>query len=190
VPSWKEWILKELRAGEALGSDPRLISHKEHAELAKLMSDRGLRLKPVEDNLVDEIWEDRSDPPSGKITVHPRQYAGETAAAKLERVRKKMAEERADAHILTQLDAIAWLFNIRGSDVAFNPVVIAYAIVTRNSASLFVDRKKFRADAASALAKDAKIRPYGDFQKELLAGQCDNQRGMQLPMCILRRAVH
>src|SRR5512135_541692 len=54
VPSWREWALKELRAGDTIGFDPQLISHKEHADLAKLMGDRGLRLKPLEANLVDE----------------------------------------------------------------------------------------------------------------------------------------
>ncbi len=169
VPVWKEWIAKELRAGEALGFDPQLISHKEHGELAKLFGDRGLRLRPVEVNLVDEIWDDRPPAPSGKITWHQKKYTGETVAFKLERVRRKMAEERADAHLLTQLDAVAWLFNIRGSDVMFNPVIIAYAIVTRKTASLFIDRKKVPPSVESALGKDANIRPYKDFQGRLLA---------------------
>jgi Xaa-Pro aminopeptidase len=169
VPAWKEWIVKELRAGEAFGFDPQLISHKEHAELARLFGDRGLRLKAVEPNLVDETWKDRPAPPSGKIISHQKRYAGESVASKLERVRMKMAEERADAHILTQLDAIAWLFNIRGSDVVFNPVVITYAIVTRKTASLFIDRKKVPPSVGSALIKDARIRPYQDFQGQLQA---------------------
>jgi Xaa-Pro aminopeptidase len=169
VPAWKEWIAKELRAGEALGFDPQLISHKEHGELAKLFGDRGLRLKPVEPNLVDEGWKEKPAPPSGKITWHQKKYTGETVASKLTRVRRKMAEERADAHILTQLDAVAWLFNIRGSDVMFNPVIIAYAIVTRKTASLFIDRKKVPPAVESALGKDANTRPYKDFQGQLLA---------------------
>jgi Xaa-Pro aminopeptidase len=169
VPAWKEWTAIELRAGEALGFDPRLISHKEHGELARLFGDRGLRLRPVEPNLVDEIWDDRPPAPSGQAILQPKKYAGESAAAKLERVRKKLAEERADAHILTQLDAIAWLFNIRGSDVAFNPVVIAYAIVTPKTASLFIDRKKVPPAVGSALVKDARIRPYRDFPSQLQA---------------------
>ncbi len=169
VPSWKEWTMRELRAGETLGFDPQLISHKEQADLAKLFGDRGLKLKPLGANLVDEIWEARPAPPSGKISRHQKKYAGESVSAKLERVRSRMAEERADSHILTQLDAIAWLFNIRGSDVTFNPVVIAYAIVTQKAASLFVDKKKVAAGVGAALSKDTEIRPYGDFQKELLA---------------------
>ena len=169
VPSWKEWTLEELRAGETLGFDPQLISHKEHADLARVLGDGGIRLKPLEANLIDEIWETRPAPPSGKIGRHPLKYAGETVRAKLERFRKKMAELRLEAHVLTQLDAIAWLFNIRGSDVAFNPVVIAYAIITPESARLFVDRKKVPAAVESVLSRDAGIRPYGDFRKGLQA---------------------
>ncbi len=169
VPSWKEWTAKELGAGQALGFDPQLISHKEHAGLDKLFRDRGLRLKPLEANLVDLVWEGRPAPPPDKILVHPKKYAGESAAGKLERVRKKMSEEDVDAHVLTQLDAVAWLFNIRGSDVTYNPVVIAYAIVTQNAAFLFVDRRKVPPDVETALSKVARIRPYEDFPRELSA---------------------
>ena len=74
-----------------------------------------------------------------------------------------------ERHVLTQLDAIAWLFNIRGSDVAFNPVTIAYAIVTPKTAFLFLDKKKLLPGVRAALSKDAGVRPYGDFERELSA---------------------
>jgi Xaa-Pro aminopeptidase len=78
-----------------------------------------------------------------------------------------MAAEAAEAHVVTQLDAIAWLFNIRGSDVAYNPVVIAYAVITPKEARLFIDRRKLGAAAKAALSKDAEILPYEDFPAHL-----------------------
>ncbi len=167
VPSWQEWVAGNLSRGEALGMDPRLITHKSYEHLEKELSRRGIILKPIDQNLVDEIWSDRPAPPSGPITLHDEKYAGESVQRKLERLRLKLAEEAADAHALTQLDAIAWLFNIRGSDVEYNPVAIAYAIITREKAFLFVDPKKVSAEIKNALEKDVEIFAYDDFAAHL-----------------------
>lgn len=167
VPSWKEWTSKELRAGETLGFDPQLISHKDYADLEKLFGDRGLRLKSIETNLIDEVWDTRPAPPCGKVVLHPKKCAGESARSKLERLRKRMAGEMAETHVLTQLDAIAWLFNIRGSDVEYNPVVIAYALITPKEARLFVGRRKVTAGVNATLSRDAEIRLYEEFPAQL-----------------------
>jgi Xaa-Pro aminopeptidase len=167
VPSWKEWMAKELRAGDTLGLDPRLISHKDYGELEKLFRDRGFRLKSIEENLVDKVWDARPAPPRRKIIIHPRKYAGESVRSKLERLRQKMAGEKADAHVLTQLDSIAWLFNMRGSDVEFNPVVIAYALIAERSAWLFIDRTKVQGRTKDVLSKDVTIMDYRDFATQL-----------------------
>jgi Xaa-Pro aminopeptidase len=167
VPSWKEWVAKELRAGHTLGLDPQLISHKGYTDLEKLFRDRGLGLKPIEENLVDEVWEERPAPPTGGVVIHPKKYAGESVRNKLVRLRRKMAEEKADVHVITQLDAVAWLFNVRGSDVEFNPVVIAYALITDRSAWLFIDRRKLRGKAKDVLSKEARIAGYEDFAAQL-----------------------
>jgi Xaa-Pro aminopeptidase len=167
VPSWKEWMAKELRAGDTLGLDPRLISHKDYGELEKIFRDRGLRLKSIEENLVDKVWDARPAPPRGKIIIHPKRYAGESVRSKLERLRQKMAQEKADAHVLTQLDSVAWLFNVRGSDVDFNPVVIAYALITDRKARLFIDRTKVQGRTKDVLSRDVIILDYRDFAAQL-----------------------
>lgn len=163
VPSWQEWLSRELRKGQAVGIDPHLISHKEYTALKSNLEDKTLRIKAISRNLVDELWDDRPEPPRGKVKVHELKYAGEQVSDKLKRLRARMAEAGAEAHILTQLDAIAWLFNIRGSDVAFNPVVIAYALVLPRQALLFVDQRKVTADVRRALPKDVKILAYQAF---------------------------
>ena len=167
VPSWKEWLSRELRAGETLGLDPRLICHGDYNELEKLFADRGLKLKSIARNLVDEIWNQRPAPPRGNVVLHPNKYAGESVGSKLSRLRKRLAEEGAEAHVLTQLDSIAWLFNIRGSDVEFNPVVIAYAVITAKEARLFIDRDKVPGKTKGALSRDAVLGDYDDFQAQL-----------------------
>jgi Xaa-Pro aminopeptidase len=168
VPSWQEWIVRELSPGEVLGLDPKLITHREFCRLEKELKRREIPVRAIEKNLVDAIWDQRPDPPSGKISVHPKRFAGESVRSKLARLRQKMFEEGADAHVLNQLDAIAWLFNIRGSDVEFNPVAIAYAIVTPKRATLFVDRKKVTKRVGQGLRGDVKVEDYEDFGRRLL----------------------
>jgi Xaa-Pro aminopeptidase len=167
VPSWQEWIAGKLSQGEALGVDPRLISHKSYELLGNELSRRSVVLKAVEKNLVDEIWLDRLAPPSGPLILHEEKYAGESIGRKLERLRLKLAEEAADAHVITLLDAIAWLFNIRGSDVEYNPVAIAYAVITRKKAALFIDLKKVSPEIKKRLDREVEIAAYDDFPARL-----------------------
>ena len=168
VPSWQEWIARELRKGEKLGLDPRLITHQNYVKLEAELRRRVISIKPVEKNLVDAIWTGRPSAPGGRAFALPKKYAGESVASKLERLRKKMSDEGAEAHVISLLDAVAWLFNLRGSDVEFNPVAIAYAIITWKKASLFIDRKKIDQRFESALREDIDLRPYDDFPAHLL----------------------
>jgi Xaa-Pro aminopeptidase len=167
VPSWQEWIAKELSPGQALGLNPKLIAHRDFAKLEKDFQQKGIFLEAIEKNLVDAIWSQRPSAPAGGISLQQKKYAGESVRDKLERLRKKMAEEDADAHVLTQLDAIAWLFNVRGSDVEFNPVAVAYAIVTRKKATLFVERDKVPTKVRQALARNVTIEDYENFCSRL-----------------------
>ncbi len=163
VPSWQEWIVGELRPGEKLGLDPQLIPHQSYAKLQMELARRGISIKAIGKNLVDEIWDDRPEPPRNPVVNHPQRYAGEIVKSKLNRLRRKMKEEGAEAHVITTLDAVAWLFNIRGSDVEFNPVTVANAAVTPKKAFLFVDQTKLSPRAQSVLSKEIEVRSYEDF---------------------------
>lgn len=167
VPSFEDWILRELKKGESLGIDPRVISHKNYMGLKKELEVKEIELKSIDTNLVDAVWENRPEPPTGKLELHEEKYTGESAASKLNRLRKKMADMAADAHVITTLDSIAWLFNIRGSDVDFNPVAISYAIVTGEKAFLFVDLNKVAKEVRLALKDTVNILDYEDFSSEL-----------------------
>lgn len=94
-------------------------------------------------DLASEIWTDRPDLPSEPAFLLEDQYTGEGIESKLTRVRLKMKEYGCDTHILSSLDDIAWLFNIRGNDIAYCPLVLSYAIVYNDSVELFADTSKF-----------------------------------------------
>lgn len=167
VPAWQEWSARNLKPGETLGLDPQLISCREYEKLKKMLSAKSIRLRPIAANLVDAFWDERPVPPGEPVIVLPERYAGESRRSKLIRLRQEMETEDSDAHVLSQLDAIAWLFNIRGSDVPFNPVAIAYAIVTRKNALLFVTREKVRPRVRTTLERDVTCRDYAEFPAAL-----------------------
>lgn len=138
TPPLTEWLCSSLRAGDRVGFDPKLLSHERATDLSRELDARGVSLVAVPDNLVDALRDDRPPLPAGKAMAWDAAYAGESVSSKLARVREKMVEVRADAHVVTRLDDVAWIYNLRGSDVAYNPVLIAYALVTREEALLFV----------------------------------------------------
>jgi Xaa-Pro aminopeptidase len=176
VPSWQDWAARNLKPGDCLGLDPRLITHRDYAKLEKELATKSIRLKPAAANLVDAIWRERPAAPGGPVAVLAEKYAGESVARKLGRLRQKMAAEGADAHVLSQLDAIAWLFNIRGSDVPFNPVAIAYAIVTLKKALLFLATEKISPEVRAILKKEVRFRAYSDFPSALRSLAATRQR--------------
>ena len=167
VPNFDDWLIQELRKGESVGLDPQVISRKNFVGLKKKLEEKGIRLKCVEKNLVDAVWEERPGAPKGKIEVHDEKYSGESTASKLKRLREKMAGADADAIVVTMLDSIAWLFNIRGSDVKYNPVVISYALITSEEALFFVDQDKLTETVQEALRGVVEVRSYEDFGSEL-----------------------
>jgi Xaa-Pro aminopeptidase len=166
VPSIEDWLIKELKKGESLGIDPQVISRTSFVNLQKKLGEKGIGLKCIEKNLVDAVWEDRPEAPKGSIEIHAEKYSGESTTSKLKRLREKMAEANTDALVVTMLDSVAWLFNIRGSDVSYNPVVIAYSLVTAERAMLFMDTNKIPASARRAL-KGIDILDYEDFGPQL-----------------------
>jgi len=171
TPSIAEWVARNLAQGQVLAADPRVLSQGQVEELQRHLEMAGARLRLLDRNLVDQIWSDRPVPSKAAIEILPKQCAGEGLGSKLRRLRKEMTSRRVAAHVLTTLDAIAWLFNIRSDDVDYNPVAIAYAIVTHEHALLFTDLDKVSAGVARSLGRNAQakvgLRAYADVGAEL-----------------------
>ena len=126
TPNMFSWIKDELNKNDIVGIDPKLLSYNTVSALKSLLKNKDIEIKSIEENLVDLIWEDKPEFPMGKIKVHDLKYSGESVKNKLNRIRKKMDEMEVDTHVITSLDAIAWPFNIRCTDVDFNPVLISH----------------------------------------------------------------
>lgn len=163
VPSLTEFLTRNLGPGESLGVDPRTVSMRRARELRTAVTRAKASLRFLDENLVDEVWSDRPDLPKGEARPLPLKFAGESTSSKLKRLRQAMKEQKADAHVLSALDGVAWLFNIRGRDVMYNPVVIAYTIVTGGEATLFIDPEKVTPAVRQSLEPKVRLRPYEEF---------------------------
>ncbi len=164
------WIEANLQAGQKLGYDPWLHSSEGAERLAKACTAVGAMLVATSPNPIDTIWRDRPAPPHGAVVPHGLEYAGEAAAEKLERIRAEIARLKADALVVSDPHAVAWTFNIRGSDVAHTPVALAFAIIpAEGPARLYVDADRVTAGAKAALAGLAEIRPPATFEADVAA---------------------
>ena len=163
VPSMEDWLAQHAR-GASLGVDPRVLSWTRARELRKRLEGADGRLVTLADNPVDAVWEDAPPLPCEPAQVLSAEHAGATASDKLARIREQLGERHCNWLLLTTLDAIAWTLNLRGRDVAFNPLLISYAIVGRERASLFVDTRKIGEDAREHLrGAQVQVAPYEDF---------------------------
>jgi len=173
IPAAKlsDWIGKQLKPGSVLGFDPKLHAAPTIDVLTKELEAKRIKLKPLPRNLVDRVWgRARPRPPQGVVVPHPLEYAGKPAKEKLAELQATLKEDGQDAVALTAPDSIAWLFNIRGSDVAHNPVVLAFAIVpVSGKAELFIDAAKIGPEAKAHLAPLAKISEPVALERRLSA---------------------
>ncbi|MBD3223340.1 MAG: M24 family metallopeptidase [Caldithrix sp.] len=167
TPSILKFLKENLKAGQKVAADARLMSYRQAQEWQNELKNKDIELTFIEENLVDKIWKDQLEMPDDDVMVWDKKYAGESVQDKLARIRNRMSEQGADAHVLTTLDTIAWTFNIRGNDVDFNPVVIAYAIITGDSCSLFLNKKKINRKLKKHLKGEVKLIDYKDFSKHL-----------------------
>ena len=140
-PTLEEYIKENVNKGEVIGFDGNCYSTNAYKKLLELSEENSFKIE-INNDLLDEIWEDRPTVPKDKIILHDIDFCGEGRNDKLLNVRKKMNELKVKSFILTSLDDIAWLFNIRGNDVKFNPVVMAYAIIKMDEVTLYIDNNK------------------------------------------------
>lgn len=175
VPTYKAWLAQELPENATIGFDGSLLSVASVTLINRELSYKKINLKYNED-LVSEIWSDRPPIPRGKVSLLSEEYSGESTRSKIERVRKEIAKLRCDYHVISALDEIAWLFNIRGTDISYNPVVISYAFLSQDDACLFIDESKLDLEVKVKLeASGVKFFPYDNIF-EFLSLMPENKR--------------
>ncbi|RUO98318.1 aminopeptidase P family protein [Hyphomicrobium sp.] len=154
-----EWLAKSVGKGGIVGFDPWNHTAGEIGRLKAVLEPKGIKLKALPKNPINTIWgKDRPKPPLNPVIAQPIAFAGRTAADKVAEIQTRLKEDGQSAVILTLPDSICWLFNIRGSDVAHNPVVLAFAIVPASGkAELFIAPDRVDDDARASIASVAKL---------------------------------
>ena len=172
APRWMEkrpeWSFRRDEGAEGgkgafcVGINPEMFSVDSYKAMRERFAEVGLKLCSID--LIAPVWTtDRPAIPSAPLYAYDAAFAGESVADKLARIRQRLAEKHATAMVISALDEIAWLLNIRGCDVAYNPVVISYCVLELNRCTLFVNPDKVDAAAAHYFAEnDITVRPYED----------------------------
>ena len=163
VPTLEEYLAAHIKEGQVLGVDGRTVPACVGQELCEQLKSIGARLEPGVD-LAGELWEDRPAMSCKNVWILKERYAGESAAHKFGRVRKKLSERKATHLLLTSLDDIAWLLNLRGDDVACNPVFLSYLLIGQDGAVLYAQEKAFSEEVCKYLADTGvTLKEYGEI---------------------------
>ncbi len=163
TPDMTEWIIEQTGQGGTVGIDGLVYAASEGNALASKLEARGIRLETSFDPFT-EIREERPAIPKNKVFTLPVEITGETVKSKIDRVNQELKKLNADGVIVVTLDTIAWLFNLRGNDVDYNPVGVAYAYVSENETVLFIDPDKLTDEVANDYKEQGiKITDYDDI---------------------------
>lgn len=162
VPTVHQFLNDKLQEGMCLGFDGRTVSAREAEELQELLQEKHITFS-VNDDLIGEIWEDRPVLSCEPVMELDIRWTGKSRADKIAEIREQMKAKEADTFILTSLDDITWLLNIRGNDIHCCPVVLSYLVMMENELRLYANAAAFSEEIRSNLEADGvKIYPYDD----------------------------
>lgn len=162
------WLVSHVSSGDRIGYDPELATSEWAATVGGTLDDKGAVLVATETNPIDRVWDEQPAPSLAPAFVHADIYAGETSAAKRLRLGREVAANGADVAVISMLDSLAWLLNIRGEDVAHTPVVRGYGLLFADgSASLFTEGDKIPEDVRAHLGQDVSVEDRSAFYDRL-----------------------
>lgn len=140
-PTIEQWLCNNLSEKSLVGVNPQMWSDNAYNDLKNKLNETNINIKSID--LIAPLWtDDRPAIPNTPLYEYSEQYAGQSVESKLQQVRNAMTQKGANALVVSALDEIAWLLNIRGYDVEYNPVVISYVVVEQNKCTLFVNSNK------------------------------------------------
>lgn len=175
IPSLESWLKEQLTTDQAVGVNGLALSVAQALSLEESLGQAELELI-VQHELLDAFWKERPALPQAPIYEHEAKYAGLPRQGKIAQVREAMRELDSDVHLISALDDIAWLLNLRGSDVEYNPVFLSHLILTEGQALLYVDSAKLSENLVQVLAADGvELRAYDAVTADLTKLLVDEQ---------------
>lgn len=174
VPTIVEFLQQNMKEGQTLGFDGRVLTTAQGKSYEKKLEEKKIKFA-YERDLAEDLWTDRPAFPAGSVTVLDEKLAGKSFEEKLESVMEKVRKEGADSLLLTKLDDLMWLFNIRGCDVECNPVAVSYGYFSEGSSVLFIQKKALDEKVTAYLAaKHIQVEEYDaivSYLEKLPAGK-------------------
>lgn len=166
-PTIEEWIKKNIKTEKTLGFDGKLFSVNQYKGFLDISKENNFSIN-MDNDLLKNIWEARPELPKSKIFLHEEVYSGKYASEKLQEVRKHIKEKDAKNYIISSLDDIAWLCNIRGNDVKFNPVALSYVLINENYANLYINNDKIDDNTKEKLKNEGfEIYEYDEIEEHV-----------------------
>ncbi|HWW37962.1 aminopeptidase P family protein [Pedobacter sp.] len=166
APEYIQWLGETLPKGATVASDEKLLSILLGDLLNQTLAVKGISI--VHKDYLNPIWEGRPELPSESAFLIEEQHIGQSVASKLTEVRAVLQKHQAGYHLVSSLDDLAWLFNIRGKDVSYNPVVLSFALISEKEAFLFIDQHKLNTAEKEQLQKSGvQLQAYTDIEKHL-----------------------
>ena len=159
-PAYIDWLAENVQPGGAVGADGAVLGLAQARAIEEKLAPRGVKLRTDVD-LLAEVWKDRPNLPTIPVYEHDAAFAPVSRREKLAMLREEMSRVSADWHLISTLDDIAWLTNLRGADVPYNPVYVAHALIGAHEAKLFVAEEKIPAQLRARLLADGfVVAPY------------------------------
>jgi Xaa-Pro aminopeptidase len=163
-----DWLAANAKSGDRIGYDPWLHTKGWVEATTRALAEKEAKLVALPRNPVDAVWPDRPAPSTGRLEVHSDDLAGETSATKRAAISRWLDGKRADGVVISALDSLAWVFNIRGRDVARTPVALAFALLHADgSADLYVDAGKLTPAVITHLGNTVRVHPRDAFPAAL-----------------------
>lgn len=167
VPGPLDWVCANLQAQEHIAIDANVLDYADAKKWQTALATAKIKLVTNIDSLA-VIWADRPALPNQPVFEHQAPFACRSRAENIQSIRHSMLEQGADYHFISSLDDIAWILNLRGSDIDYNPVFLAHLLISHNAVTLYVDQSKITATIAAALAQDnINVAGYTDFANDL-----------------------
>lgn len=156
TPSVSEWLVRELSNYQkaVVGVDGNVNSFVEVSSMERELASKGNITVRTDADPMAELWTDRPVIPDNKVSLHPLEYSGESTSSKISRIRKQLADSGADGLLVTALDEIAWVLNLRGSDVHCNPVFVSYLLISPEKVVLYINNVKLLAEVKDYLTSE------------------------------------
>ena len=155
TPSLEAWLAEELESGDLVGADPLLMTNSSWKSISSQLMTSGVKLVEVRVNLVDKVWEDQPPRPSRPVVPQEMTFAGKSWEDKVTDLRATMSSKGVDLLVVHALDDVAWLLNLRGSDISHNPVFFSYVVVSMEKVHLYINEEQL-SDAVRSHLKPSK----------------------------------